>query len=253
MIANPDGVSWGSPSAGQLMLIRNINNFEIPNVLALTLSKDYQIQVALSGFDIPLVAKIVGAPDCFSGNGRIGYLYGQEDFGRGCSDCCSLNDNYAKIRAAPKSILKPLTPWDSSTREAALVPGDGFELSAKSSRFFNTPVDVYIKFHVLTPNQVVELGTRAMWRITTRKCKYAEKKELATCSGPCSSSETGCGGSNQAMQLRPPQCAPGFEADIETLTCTGPFEERTDCDGSGILKSHQFYNCSLSCFASICT
>lgn len=232
-------------------LIRPIVPFTIPQTFAQNLATLYQIQVPVTGFDIPIIAKLIGAPECVSGTGRIDALYGDpEPFTyTSCSGCCSLHDNLAKIRVLGSGVA-----WaDATAREVILRPGDTLELSATSSAFFNSVVDVYLGFHVVTVNQVLDLTTQAKWQILTRRCKYAESTYQATCSGPCESSA--CGNSNIAIQQngRALQCDPGFEADVDSHVCTGPFEEMRDCDGSGVLKSHVFYNCVLSCFATSCT
>lgn len=244
--ANSAAYESGTP------LIRPIAPFTIPQTLAQNLATLHTIQVPITGFDIPIIAKLIGAPKCVSGSGRVGALYGDpEPFTyTSCSGCCSLHDNFAKIRVLGSGVA-----WaDATTRDVIVRPGETLELSATSSTFLNSIVDVYLGFHVTTANQILDLGTtQAKWQILTRRCQYAESTYQATCSGPCGTSA--CGNSNIAIQQngRALTCDPGYEADVDSHLCTGPYEELSDCDGFGVLKSHVFYNCVLSCFATSCT
>ncbi|KAF1776306.1 Pectin lyase fold [Phytophthora cactorum] len=125
------------------------------------LSSQFQVTVPLLDFDVNIVAKLVGAPECFSGSGRIG------------------------------------------SRE----PGETIDLAATSSAYFNSIIDVYLGFHVVTPNQIFNLPTQAKWQILTRSCNYAEQTYQETCGGPCVQLD-GCGNSNVAynklLELRWP-------------------------------------------------
>ncbi|TYZ67652.1 hypothetical protein PybrP1_000843 [[Pythium] brassicae (nom. inval.)] len=246
VVKNANGAAFiaGTP------LIRPIAAIAIPLMLAQNLATAYTVTVPVSGFDIPVVAKLVGAPECGSGSGRVGALYGGEPEPftyTSCSGCCSVHANAAKIRVVGSSVA-----WaDATAREVVLRPGESLELSATSSALFNSIVDVYVGFHVVTPNQILELETRATWRILTRKCQYAERTYTATCSGPCSP----CGNSNGAVQQngRGLRCDAGYEADVYSHECAGPFEAWRDCEGSGIARSHIYYDCSIKCFTTSCT
>lgn len=244
-IRNANGAAY---SAG-VPLIRPLAAIAIPQTLAQSLAAMYSVVVPVSGFDIPIIAKLIGAPECGSGSGRIGALYGGEPEPftyTSCSGCCSVHANSAKIRVLGSGIA-----WaDATAREVVLHPGESLELSATSSALFNAVVDVYLGFHVVTSNQILELETRAMWRILTRKCQYAERSYTATCSDPCSP----CGDTNGALQQngRGLQCDAGYEPDVYSHECSGPFEVWRDCDGSGVAKSHVYYDCSISCFTTSC-
>ncbi|RLN89029.1 hypothetical protein BBJ28_00010182 [Nothophytophthora sp. Chile5] len=251
-IVNAIGANYkdGSP------LIRSIVNLDadsIPTTLAQDLSAQYEVAVPLLGFDIPTVVKLVGAPECFSGSGRVGSLYGElTPFTyTSCSGCCSVHDNFARLRVAGSGVA-----WDDAeSREVVVRRGEMIELAANASAFFNSIVDVYLGFHVVTPNQILALPTQAKWQIRTRSCQYAERTYQATCSGPCTALG-GCGNSNFALQQAFGSvlaCAAGDEADPASQVCTGPFESWQDCDATGVSKSHLFYNCAVDCFTSTCT
>lgn len=240
-------------------LIRPITPFTIPQTLAQNLDTRYEIAIPVTGFDIPIIAKLIGAPECVSGSGRVGAMYGDpKPFTyTKCSGCCSLHDNSAKIR-----VMGSGTSWtDATSREILVRPGDTIELAATSAAFFNSIVDVYLGFHVITANQIMELPIQAKWQILTRRCNYADHTYEATCYGPCASSSslgsgsTGCGNSNIAIQQNGHglKCNPGYEADVHSHVCTGPFEGWRDCDGTGVVEAHIYYNCSISCFTTSCS
>ncbi|KAJ0396060.1 hypothetical protein ATCC90586_000931 [Pythium insidiosum] len=243
-------------------LIRAINAISIAETLAQDLSIAYEMAVPLGGFDIPIVAKLIGAPTCPTGSGRDGALYAEQqpvskmyDWGASCSGCCSLHANSAQLRVdrGPQSV-----DWGVATsREVIVRPGESITLRANASSLFNALVDVYVGFHVVTPNGIHELPTRARWRIRTRRCRYAEDTYRAQCFGPCRGPNAmGCGNSNAGIQQVPPgralQCRAGYEADRTTHVCEGPFEALADCDGSGVAKSQLYYNCSIACFTTSC-
>ncbi|ETI31714.1 hypothetical protein F441_21241 [Phytophthora nicotianae CJ01A1] len=239
-----------------LPLIRPITNLgekAIPITPAPMLSSQYQVTVALLGFDVNVVAKLIGAPECFSGSGRVGSLYGERSAFTytSCSGCCSVHNNYAKFRVTGSGVA-----WtDAASREVVVRSGESIDLTATSSAYFNSIVDVYLGFHVVTPNQIFNLPTRAKWQILTRNCKYVEQAYQETCGGPCVQLD-GCGNSNIALQQAlgtSLACASGYESDPQSLVCSGPFEAQQDCDGTGIIKSHLFYNCSINCFTTTCT
>lgn len=226
----------------------------IPQTLAQSLGTAYTTTIPASAFEFdgPVVAKLIGAPECPSGSGRIGSMYNEPiPFAyTQCSGCCSVHDNAAKIRILGSGIA-----WaDATARAIVLYPGQSLELQATSSAFFNSITDVYLGFHVLTTNQILELpAVRAKWRILTRKCQYQDQSYVATCSGPCPSQD-GCGNSNIDIQQSDVlTCAPDYEADVYSLACTGPFDASADCDGSGVASSHLYYNCSMNCFTTSCT
>uniref|UniRef100_K3WN16 Uncharacterized protein n=1 Tax=Globisporangium ultimum (strain ATCC 200006 / CBS 805.95 / DAOM BR144) TaxID=431595 RepID=K3WN16_GLOUD len=236
-------------------LIRTVTPFTIPQTLAQNLATQYKIVVPITGFDVPIIAKLIGAPECPSGTGRIGALYGDPTpfTYMQCSGCCSLHDNFAKFRVAGSGVT-----WsDATSRQIVVQPGESIELAATSSAFFNSIVDVYVAFHVVTPNQILELppSTFAKWQILTRKCTYTEHTYTATCSGPCAGiGSTGCGNSNIAIQQngRALTCDPGYEADVDSHVCTGPFAATSDCDGTGVAQTHVYYNCSVACLTTAC-
>ncbi|KAE9231429.1 hypothetical protein PF004_g10224 [Phytophthora fragariae] len=239
-----------------LPLIRPISNLgqnAIPVSPAPVLSSQYLVTVPLLGFDVNTVAKLVGAPECFSGSGRVGSLYGElAPFTyTSCSGCCSVHNNYARLRVSGSGVA-----WSAAiSREVVVRPGQTIDLTATSSAYFNSIIDVYVGFHVVTPNQILDLPTRAKWQIRTRSCQYAEQTYQETCGGPCQQHD-GCGNSNAALQQAlgtSLACASGYESDPPSLVCTGPFEGKQDCDGSGVIKSHLYYNCSIDCFATTCT
>ncbi|KAG6620905.1 Ubiquitin carboxyl-terminal hydrolase [Phytophthora cinnamomi] len=236
-----------------IRLITNLGENAIPVSPAPVLSSPYQVTVPLLGFDVNTVAKLVGAPECFSGSGRIGSLYGElKPFTyTSCSGCCSVHNNYARLRVTGSGVA-----WSAAgSREVVVRPGETIDLTANSSSYFNSIIDVYVGFHVVTPNQIMDLPTQAKWQILTRSCQYAEQTYLETCGGPCQLHD-GCGSSNAALQLALSTslaCASGYESDPPSLECTGPFEGEQDCDGTGVLKSHLYYNCSIDCFATTCT
>ncbi|TMW67047.1 hypothetical protein Poli38472_012163 [Pythium oligandrum] len=249
VIENPVGALNADPP----LLFRRIDPITIPSTYAQSLSTLYTITVPLTGFNIPVIAKLIGAPECPSGTGRIGSLYNElQPFTyTQCSGCCSFHDSGARIRIAGAG-----TAWVDAKRDVLVRPGDSIELSAVSSSLFNAIVDVYLAFHIVTPNRIIELPARAKWQILTRRCQYTETTYDATCSGPCTSSSptTGCGNTNIAIQQNAAlQCAPGYEADLSTHVCLGPFEAFVDCDGSGVFKSHRYYDCSIRCFTTQCT
>ncbi|KAF4320563.1 hypothetical protein BBO99_00005511 [Phytophthora kernoviae] len=180
------------------------------------LSSQYEVTVPLLGFDISTVAKLV-----------------------------------ALIRVSGSGVA-----WaDATSREVVVRPGDSLDLAVDSSAYFNSIVDVYLDFHVVTPNQILDLSSHAKWRIRTRSCQYAELAYQETCSGPCVQDD-GCGNSNAALQQAlgtTLACASGYESDPTSLMCTGPFEASYDCDGTGVAKAHLYYDCSIDCFATTCT
>ncbi|KAG2764089.1 hypothetical protein PC129_g4372 [Phytophthora cactorum] len=239
-----------------LPLIRPINNLGekvIPITPAPVLSSQFQVTVPLLDFDVNIVAKLVGAPECFSGSGRIGSRYGERTAFTytSCSGCCSVHNNYAKLRVSGSGVA-----WnDAISREVVVRPGETIDLAATSSAYFNSIIDVYLGFHVVTPNQIFNLPTQAKWQILTRSCNYAEQTYQETCGGPCVQLD-GCGNSNVALQQAlgtSLACASSYESDPQSLVCSGPFEAQQDCDGTGMIKSHLYYNCSIDCFATTCT
>ncbi|KAF4150705.1 hypothetical protein GN958_ATG00109 [Phytophthora infestans] len=246
----------GAHNLDGLPLIRPISNLgekAISVTPAPMLSSQYQVTVPLLGFDVNIVAKLVGAPECFSGSGRVGSLYGERTpfTYTTCSGCCSVHNNYAKFRVTGSGVA-----WTAATsRDVVVRPGEAIDLTATSSAYFNSIVDVYLGFHVVTPNQILHLPTHAKWQILTRSCKYAEQTYKETCGGPCVQLD-GCGNSNSALQQAVGTslaCISGYESDPQSLICTGPFETQQDCDGSGLIKSRLYYNCSIDCFATTCT
>lgn len=239
-------------------LIRPITVQPIATTLAQNLSLQYVVSVPVLGFDVPIVAKLVGAPECATGTGRVESLYGEQlpyTYTK-CSGCCSVHNNYAQIRVAGAGA----TPWVSATsRQVTINPGDVLELAATSSAYFNSIIDVYLAFHIVTPNRIVDLRvntdqTSVKWQILTRKCQYTEHLYQQTCGGPCTSGGA-CGNSNMAIQTNgvAMTCRDGFEPDLPSLVCSGPFDQNKDCDGSGMAASHLYYNCSMQCFATSCT
>lgn len=253
-IENARGASYETATP----LIRSITVLPIATTLAQNLSLQYVVSVPVLGFDVPIVAKLVGAPECVSGTGRVESLYGEQlpfTYTK-CSGCCSVHNNFAQIRVAGPTA----TPWASATsRQVTINPGDVLELAATSSVYFNSVIDVYLAFHIVTPNQIVNLRvnsdqTSVKWQILTRKCQYTEHLYQQTCGGPCASSGA-CGNSNVAIQTNGDAmvCRDGFEPDLQSLTCSGPFDQYKDCDGNGVLASHLYYNCSMQCLASTCT
>ncbi|GMF49111.1 unnamed protein product [Phytophthora fragariaefolia] len=251
-VINANGANFddGRP---MIRSITNLGEDAIPVSSASSLSSQYQVTVPLLGFDVNTVVRLVGAPECFSGSGRVGSLYGElTPFTyTSCSGCCSVHDNYARLRVSGSGVA-----WSGATsREVVVRPGETIDLSATSSAYFNSIIDVYVGFHVVTPNQILDLPTQAKWRILTRSCHYAEQTYRETCGGPCQQDD-GCGNSNAALQQAlgtTLACASGYESDPPSLMCTGPFEGQRDCDGSGVIKSHLYYNCSIDCFATTCT
>ncbi|KAG7380062.1 hypothetical protein PHYPSEUDO_007808 [Phytophthora pseudosyringae] len=239
-----------------LPLIRPINNLgenAIPVLPAPNLASQYPMSVPLLGIDVNTVAKLVGAPECFSGSGRVESLYGElTPFTyTSCSGCCSVHHNDARLRVTGSGVA-----WsDATSREVVVRPGEMIDLTATSSPYFNSLIDVYLGFHVVTPNQIFNLPTQAKWQILTRSCNYAEQTYQETCGGPCVQKD-GCGNSNAALQQAlgaSLACASGYEPDPPTLVCSGPFEALHDCDGTGVARSHLYYNCSIDCFATTCT
>lgn len=251
-IVNANGANY-EDGAPLIRAITNLGEKAIPDSFAELLSSQYTVTVPLLGFDIPTVAKLVGAPECFSGSGRVGSLYGElTPFTyTSCSGCCSFHNNLAQIRVAGSGVA-----WqDASSREVVVRPGDSIDLAVTSSAFFNSITDVYLGFHVVTPNQILDLSSYAKWRVLTRACKYAEQTYQETCSGPCVQAD-GCGNSNDALQQAlgtSLACASGYESDPMSMVCTGPFEASRDCDGSGLVKAHLYYDCKIDCFATTCT
>jgi hypothetical protein len=237
-------------------LIRPISNLgenAIPVTPAPALASPYQVTVPLLGFDVNTVAKLVGAPECFSGSGRVGSLYGERTpfTYTSCSGCCSVHNNNARLRVSSSGVA-----WtDAISREAVVRPGETIDLRATASAYFNSVIDVYLGFHVVTPNQILDLPTRAKWQVLTRSCRYAEQTYRETCGGPCAQHD-GCGNSNAALQQAlgtSLACVSGYESDPPSLVCSGPFEAQHDCAGTGALQSHLYYNCSITCFATTCT
>ncbi|KAL4094816.1 hypothetical protein PRIC1_010469 [Phytophthora ramorum] len=251
-VVNANGANYDD----SLPLIRSIVSLgenAIPVTSAQTLSSQYQVTVPLLGFDINTVAKLVGAPECFSGSGRVGSLYGEHTpfTYTSCSGCCSVHNNYARLRVSGSGVA-----WtDATSREVVVRPGETVDLAATASDYLNSIADVYLGFHVVTPNQIINLPTRAKWQILTRRCQYADHTYQETCGGPCIQQD-GCGNSNAALQQAlgtSLACASGYESDPQSLVCTGPFEAQQDCDGSGVAKSHLYYNCGIDCFTTSCT
>ncbi|KAF1315962.1 Ubiquitin carboxyl-terminal hydrolase, partial [Globisporangium splendens] len=249
LIENAHGTNYDDASP----LIRTVTPFTIPQTLAQNLATQYVVPI--TGFDIPIIAKIIGAPQCPSGTGRIGALYGDSApfTYTQCSGCCSLHANFAKIRVAGSGVA-----WtDATSRQIVVQPSETIELAATSSAFFNSVIDVYVAFHVVTPNQIIELPSSsfARWQILTRRCKYTKHTYTATCSGPCTGvGSTGCGNSNIAIQQNGHAltCDPGYEADVNSHVCTGPFAATSDCEGTGIAQPRVYYNCSIACFTTAC-
>lgn len=236
-----------------LPLLRTINDIVIPVTPAPVLASQYAVTVPLLGFDVNTVAKLVGAPECFTGSGRVGSLYGEPvPFTRtGCSGCCSVHNNDARLRVTGSGVA-----WNAATsREVVVRPGETIDLGATASSYLNSIIDVYLGFHVVTPNQIFDLRTQAKWQIITRSCNYVEQTYQETCSGPCVQDD-GCGNSNAALQQAlgtSLACASGYESDPPSLVCTGPFEAQRDCDGTGVAKLHLYYDCSINCFTTTCT
>ncbi|KAG1690395.1 hypothetical protein DVH05_028183 [Phytophthora capsici] len=235
-----------------LPLLRTINDIVIPVTPAPVLASQYAVTVPLLGFDVNTVAKLVGAPECFTGSGRVGSLYGEPvPFTRtGCSGCCSVHNNDARLRVTGSGVA-----WNAATsREVVVRPGETIDLGATASSYLNSIIDVYLGFHVVTPNQIFDLRTQAKWQIITRSCNYVEQTYQETCSGPCVQDD-GCGNSNAALQQAlgtSLACASGYESDPPSLVCTGPFEAHRDCDGTGVAP-HLYYDCSIDCFTTTCT
>ncbi|POM72876.1 Ubiquitin carboxyl-terminal hydrolase, partial [Phytophthora palmivora] len=251
-VVNANGANYDDG----LPLIRSITNLNenaIPITQAPLLSSQYHVTVPLLGFDMNIVAKLVGAPECFSGSGRVGSLYGEPmPFTyTSCSGCCSVHNNYARIRVTSSGVA-----WnDATSREVVVRSGESVDIAAMSSAYFNSVVDVYLGFHIVTPNQIFNLPTQTKWQIRTRSCQYAEQTYQETCGGPCIQQD-GCGNSNAALHLALGSslaCNSGYESNPPSLVCTGPFEAQHDCDGTGVTKSHMYYNCSIDCFAATCT
>lgn len=263
---------------------------ELPAALHVERSTPTAVAVHLSGFDVPLVAKLIGAPACDSGNylggggdGRIDSTYNEPNAHvyTKFSGSCPIHASGAVLRV-PERLSEPthtqlLADSDSATstsqalnmrRQIVVFPGQSLELAAVSSSVFRSSTDVYLGFHVETPNQVFELPlARSHWRIETRGCVFQDVAFDATCFGACGTSNDGagtpCGGplgglnSNaEAMRWGMAACRAvvgGYEPDMATRECIGPFEGWADCSGAGgPPTSHTFYNCSITCRATTC-
>ncbi|EQC29476.1 hypothetical protein SDRG_12724 [Saprolegnia diclina VS20] len=124
-------------------------------VLANSLSTTYAVVVDIGRFDIPVVAKLIGAPICAPSQGRGGALYGQQH--SGCSGCCPTTSGTSTIQNTALPAVTGLA--------VPLRPGDMLQLQVTSAPYYSAPVDVYVGFHIVTPNRVVEVpGWRFHWQ-----------------------------------------------------------------------------------------
>ena len=115
-IVNPDG------QTATQQLLRPIDPIVIPETLATTISALHTIVVPVTGFDTKLIVKIIGSPDCASGNGRIAETYGA--YHTQCSGCCPRTSTSAKLR---RQSATPVD-WADTTDTIELLPGESFEL-----------------------------------------------------------------------------------------------------------------------------
>ncbi|KAF0685785.1 Aste57867_22393 [Aphanomyces stellatus] len=185
----------------------------------------------------PLQAKIIGGPVCAAAAGRIGTLYGTPT--AGCSGCCPTTQDTAGIRNLALGI-------PAFTTLVAVQPGNVLDLQVKSALHFGTPVDVYVGFHLVTPNRLVELPTwRFHWQVVTRLCTLLQTQQTVSCGGPC-----GCAVSAGVSNM--PACPLGFDAQPTSLACAGPFQAWSTCQ-TGAMARVLYFNCTELCFQSTCT
>ncbi|CAK4683727.1 unnamed protein product [Aphanomyces euteiches] len=239
----PGGVSYSVSNANAdgtapRVLVRSLETpVVVPETLAPLLGSLYVTSVSLGRFDrfiYPLMAKIIGGPECPPSAGRIGSLYGQQH--AGCSDCCLTTQGTASIRNGASGAF---------TRISTVQPGDVIQLQVESAHYFDAPVDVFVGFHLVTPNRLVELPSwRFHWRVRTRLCVVQEAQQTVSCGGPC-----GCRVSAGVDNL--PPCATGFDALPTSLACSGPFEAWSDCQ-TGSLARLLYFNCTMLCHQSVC-
>jgi hypothetical protein len=303
-----ENLVFGVPSSGAAYVIRNalgasvgdaaplirpmrslLLSAELPTARNIELLTSTAVSVPLSGFDVPLVAKFIGAPACDSsnylgggGNGRVDSPYAEPNAFTYtvCSGCCPVHANGAVMRVVERSTepthaqLLSLAASSSSAlesanqrRKAVVYPGQSLEIAAVSSRVFRSAVNVFVGFHVETPNQVLELPlAHSSWRVETRGCAFSDVQFEVTCTGPCGVSNddmgSSCGGqegglnsNSDALRWSAAACqsAGGYEVDLASRVCVGPLEAWADCSSSGAaLTSHIYYNCSITCRATTC-
>lgn len=174
----------------------------IPTTAEAELKTRYTITIPIQGADTKLWAKIVGSPDCPPGNGRNGALHGT--YQGQCSDCCAYTAASAKIRQSMSE-----GSWDDAGYAVAIGPGDDtVELAVDSSMYFNTEVEVYIRFHRILANGIIDLyggSWHAKWKVHTRHCVVTSSYYPVECGGPC-----GCGKNAAEMASQGPTCEPGW-------------------------------------------
>ncbi|KDO24730.1 hypothetical protein SPRG_10264 [Saprolegnia parasitica CBS 223.65] len=204
-------------------------------VLANSLSTTYSVVVDIGRFDIPVVAKLIGAPICLPAQGRGGALYGHQH--SGCSGCCPTTSGTSTIRNTALPAITGLA--------MPLRPGDLLQLQVTSAPYYNAPVDVFVGFHIVTPNRIVEVPNwRFHWQVRTRSCVVATTTQVITCGGPC-----GCPLTNIASHL---SCAIGYDPIPTSVACSGPYDSWSTCQ-SGVLGRVLYYNCSMTCTTTVCT
>ncbi|OQR97041.1 hypothetical protein THRCLA_07102 [Thraustotheca clavata] len=216
--------SNGDQSKPVYLLRPFVTPVSLPVTLATNLSFNYSINVDLGRFDIPMVAKIIGGPICPRSQGRGGALYGQQH--SGCFGCCPTTSGTSIIQ-------NPSNPNTSPT-VASMSPGNVFQLQVTSAPYFDAPVDVFIGFHIVTPNRLVEVPSwRFRWTVKTRPCSIVSIQQPVSCGGPC-----GCPLSNVAANM--PACV------------SGPFDSLSTCS-TGSLGRVLYYNCTMMCTSTTCT
>lgn len=229
---------------------------ELPNAPDVDLLSVHAQAVPVAGADIPVVAKLVGAPPCSPTSGRVDSPFGDPVAFTSltCSGCCAVHADSAAVRVPERGLAWTDPIVAASPRRVVVRPGESVELRAAGASGFRSRTDVFLGFHVETPNAVIELsGARAAWRLETRGCVPVERVYTATCGGPCG----GCGinnaDANAALMGGSLACDVGDEADVTTHVCTGPFEDSAACGGSLAASPRLFYNCSVTCVNFTCT
>nr|AIG55890.1 secreted protein [Achlya hypogyna] len=207
----------------------------LPVTLATSLATNYTTVVDIGRFDISVVAKIIGAPICPPSQGRVGALYGQQH--SACSGCCRTTSGTASIQNTALG--------SQSLLAVALRPGDQLQLQVTSAPYFEAPVDVYVGFHIVTPNRLVEIPAwRFVWQVKTRPCTLVTTTQVVACGGPC-----GCPATQVAANL---VCSAGYDPIPTSLGCTGPFDSWSSCN-AGALARVLYYNCTMTCTSTVCS
>lgn len=241
-------------------LIRPIDPIQIAETPANDLSALYNTSVTLSGSDTPVVVKIVGSPDCVAGHGRNAERYGA--YHTDCSGCCPTTSSSAKMRKQGSVDGVDDKAYGPMTVE--LHPGDVLDLQLESAAVFGAISQVFLRFHRVTQNGIVDLygsSWYASWTVRTRRCVLTTSTYPVSCSGPC-----GCRfdrtvdstSSSTITRWTALQCSAAQDVlDGSQTRCDGPFEAWSDCTTDTNSASSQFrtvlyYNCQSRCTVTSC-